>query len=88
MKKVLVLVEHDPAPIRHGYAICPDCGSKFMLSDVFVKRIDYDYQLFAGDFCCPICNNAIETNADTVEVKEVPYPECAKNCKEQVTIWR
>lgn len=32
-KKLIFEVEHEIAPIRHAYAICPGCGNKFAIED-------------------------------------------------------
>lgn len=91
-KKLVFEVEHEIAPIRHAYVICPGCGNKFAIEDFSVGsiRIHDDVDLISTTYECPICGLQQDfTSAPhpPYEIREVPFPLCAKGAKVKKTIY-
>ena len=92
---IIFEVEFEIAPIRHAYVTCPECGRKYCAQEITENRLHSAIDLQYAKFQCPICGCSFSghdrdwtfSKIREVEVREVPYPECAKGALEKKEVW-
>lgn len=92
---IIFEVEFEIAPIRHAYVICPECGRKYCASTITEDALHDAVDLRYAKFQCPVCGCSFSGhdrdwdsyNERGVEIREVPYPECAKGALKKKEVW-
>lgn len=92
---IIFEVEFESAPIRHAYVTCPECGRKYCASTITEDALHDAVDLRYAKFQCPVCGCSFSGhdrdwdsyNECEVEIREVPYPECAKGALKKKEVW-
>lgn len=92
---IIFEVEFESAPIRHAYVICPECGRKYCARTITEDALHDAVDLRYAKFQCPVCGCSFSGhdrdwdsyNECEVEIREVPYPECAKGALKKKEVW-